>query len=117
MFPQVLAQASNPELFVSVTDAITAVESATVQAFASANINACVNGVGQVEAMASQLAQAIVTVSAEVSAVVVASVTPESAVAMVDVTASGDTVVVTTIESTATVESSGAGGKLMFIHA
>ena len=80
-----------------------------VSAFASANINACVNGVGQVDVMVSQLAQIVGTASAEVSAVAVASASPDSATVQIDVTAVNNQVFVTTIQAVDTVQSRGDG--------
>ena len=84
-------------------------QSVMVSAFASADIDVCVNGVGQLDVMVSQLAQVVGTATAEVSAAVVASASPDSAVVQIDVTATGDRVFVATIEAVDTVQSSGDG--------
>ena len=122
-FSQALAEATSPTVFTSTTEAVSAVESVTVRAFAAANINACVSGVGQVEAMVTQLAEVIASVSTEVTTAVIATVTPGSGVATIDVGSStdgaapGDSILtVTTVTGTSTSETSGPNGKLVFIH-
>ena len=104
-----MAQASNDINFADASAAAAAIVEVTVSAFAAARARACVNGVGQASAVASQLSQAIGVVFADVAAFALARVDANSADAFIVVRAEAGKLVFTIDRGFVAARASGGG--------
>ena len=83
--------------------------SVTVNAFAAANANACVDGAGRANAAATQLSEAIGFAFVDVTALALAIVSPGAAETQIEVSAAGDNFVVSTVDGLSAAEVIGRG--------